>query len=475
MTHNNLPDFAAFEKRMRLEGLPESVIDNFGYYYGILASGTTGFIGEQDIAPVESVTCQSDIGHYAEAGAEAIGRSVILKLNGGLGTSMGLDQAKSLLVARDKLTFLDIIARQSLSFSSRYDCHVPLVLMNSFNTDADSRAVLSRYPELQGDIPLTMMQNKVPKVDQRTLRPVEWPENPALEWCPPGHGEIYLVLKISGMLDALLDHGYEYLFISNVDNLGATLDLSILGYVAQRQIPFLMEVARRTEADKKGGHLARRKDGRLLLREVAQCPQEDIDAFQDIRKYRYFNTNNIWVNLARLKHILAENRNVLKLPMIRNSKTVDPKDSQTPPVYQLETAMGAAIEIFPDAGVLQVERDRFMPVKTCSDLLGLRSDMYVLEEDYRLRPNPERSIGPISISLDDEYYKLVDDFEARFPYDPPSLVGCASLAVRGDVLFEGGITFKGDVEIVNQSEAQRHLPAGSVVEDTRYDLEGSTN
>jgi UTP--glucose-1-phosphate uridylyltransferase len=455
---------------MRREGLPSIVIDNFRYYYSVLAAGSQGLIPEAEIDPVGSVPTIADVAGYTAAGKEAIKRGVVLKLNGGLGTSMGLDKAKSLLVARDRLTFLDIIARQNISLSRRYQHHLPLVLMNSFNTDADSRAVLANYPELSSDIPLTVMQHKVPKILHDTLGPAEWPANPALEWCPPGHGEVYIVLATSGILDMLLDRGYEYLFISNVDNLGASLDLGILGYIAQHHIPFLMEVTDRTEADRKGGHIARRKDGQLILREVAQCPEEDLPAFQQINRHRYFNTNNIWLSLSQLKQVLAQNSNVLKLPMIRNAKTVDPNDSRSPAVFQLETAMGSAIAIFPEAQVLRVTRDRFMPVKTCEDLLRLRSDLYTLNENDQLQPNPARRGDPPLIQLDPRYYKRIADFEARFPADVPSLIACSQLVVQGDIMFEPGAIFRGSVTIVNRSDTQRRLPAGTVIEDTLYNL-----
>jgi UTP--glucose-1-phosphate uridylyltransferase len=470
MTHGISADFAPFEQRMRQEGLPDIVIDNFKHYYETLAAGSMGLIGEDEIDPVDSVPDIAEVAAYTDAGREAIKRTVVLKLNGGLGTSMGLDQAKSLLIVRDQLMFLDIIARQNIHTSARYRRHIPLVLMNSFNTDADSRAVLAGYPDLQSDIPLTVMQHKIPKVLQGTRGPAEWPSNPELEWCPPGHGEVYVVLTTSGMLDTLLDHGYEHLFIANVDNLGATLDLGIVGYIAHHGIPFLMEVADRTEADKKGGHIARRKDGQLILREVAQCPAADLPAFQDIRKHRYFNTNNIWVSLSRLKQILGANNNVLKLPMIRNAKTIDPKDSGSPAVFQLETAMGAAIAVFPGAQVLRVTRDRFMPVKTCEDLLRLRSDIYTLGDDYVLRVNPARRIETTAIELDPRYYQRIDDFEARFPRQVPSLLDCTRLAVQGDVAFDPGIVFKGAIQIVNGADEQRRLPAGAVLADARCDL-----
>jgi len=455
---------------MHAEGLPQIVIDNFHYYYDVLARGSVGMIPEASIEPVATVPDIDTIGQYVPAGRAALKRVAVLKLNGGLGTSMGLDRAKSLLVVRDRMTFLDVIAHQTLSFGRQFDCHVPLILMNSFNTDADSRAVLARYADLAGPIALTLMQHKVPKVLQDSLAPAEWPDNPDLEWCPPGHGEVYIALAISDLLETLLDNGYEHLFISNVDNLGATLDLGILGYVAAENIPFLMEVADRTPADKKGGHIARRHDGQLILREIAQCPEADLPAFQDIGKHKFFNTNNIWINLRQLAAIMAANRNVLKLPLIRNAKTVDPKDPDSPRVLQLETAMGSAIGVFPGARVLRVDRDRFMPVKTCEDLLRLRSDAYVLDDTCRIR-----AVGtgaPVAIELDPRYYKRIDDFEARIPEGPPSLRECARLEVRGDVLFERDVVCKGSVRLVNSADEQRRLAAGTVVADATLDLSG---
>ncbi len=475
MPDNMAPDFAPFEARMRRAGIAQIVIDNFRHYYGVLASGSVGLIAESEIAPVESARDIAEVARYHAAGRQALRHAAVLKLNGGLGTSMGLDQAKSLLVVRDRLTFLDIIARQTISYGRRYDCQIPLILMNSFTTDAQSRAVLERYPDLRGPIPNAVLQNKIPKIRQDTLGPVDWPADPQLEWCPPGHGEVYIVLATSGMLDALLARGYKYLFISNSDNLGATLDLGILGYIADEQIPFLMEVADRTEADKKGGHIARLRrpdhaeaDGQLILREVAQCPENDLPAFQDVGRHRYFNTNNIWVNLERLKQLLDANDNVIKLPMIRNAKTVDPKDARSPAIYQLETAMGAAIGVFAGAQVLRVGRDRFMPVKTCDDLLRLRSDIYTLDQDYQLRAGASSQMT--LIQLDSRYYQRIDDFEARFPEGAPSLRECAQLTVQGDVRFGAGVVCKGAARIVNDTGEQRQLPAGLLIADTELDL-----
>ena len=230
-------------------------------------------------------------------------------------------------------------------------------------------------------------------------QPATWPQNPRLEWNPPGHGEFYAALHSSGTLAALLDAGIEYLFVSNADNLGATLSLEILGYMAVNQVPFIMEVAERTENDRKGGHLALDADGRLTLRESAQCDPGDTDQFQDIARHRFFNTNNLWVNLRVLSDMLEQDEDqVPDLPMIRNEKRLDPTDGSSPAVYQLESAMGAAISLFEGAQAVVVPRARFLPVKKTSDLLLIRSDCYRLEDDYRLSEVRAPGLGPCASS-----------------------------------------------------------------------------
>ncbi len=466
MAHGSEADFAAFETKMQHDGLPQIVIDNFRHYYTLLTSGGEGLIAETDIRPVEATPQIGELAAYASAGQEALGQTVVIKLNGGLGTSMGLDGPKSLLPVREGLNFLDIIIRQILAFREHAGARVPLVLMNSFNTDAATREVLARYPELASDLPMVMLQHRVPKVRKADFAPATYPADPDLEWCPPGHGEIYIALATSGLLSQLIERGYQYAFVSNVDNLGATLDTRILGYIASERVPFLMEVASRTDADKKGGHLAQSPNGQLLLREVAQCPPEDIGTFQDITRHRFFNTNNIWLNLHVLRDLLLANGNVLKLPMIRNEKTVDPKDATSAPVYQLETAMGAAIGVVPGARALCVGRDRFMPVKTCADLLSLRSDMYGLDAEGKLFMQPARQGRPITVTLDTRYYKVIDDFETRFPSGAPSLIGCDRLTVTGDVVFGPDVACVGAVHVLARDGEQMFVSGIQIADET---------
>jgi UDP-N-acetylglucosamine pyrophosphorylase len=368
----------------------------------------------------------------------------MLKLNGGLGTGMGLEKAKSLLPVRNGETFLDLIVRQVLNAREKSDLR--FFLLNSFSTSEDTLAHLAKYPKLGDPKSLELLQNKVPKIDASTLAPVEWPANPEHEWCPPGHGDLYPAILGSGLLEQLLKEGYRYLFVSNSDNLGATLDPGLLAWFAESDQPFVMEVTTRTAADRKGGHLARRaSDDRLLLRESAQCPDADMDAFQNIELHRYFNTNNLWLRLDYLAEALQANGGLLPLPVIKNKKTVDPRDKKSPAVFQLETAMGAAIECFEGAGAVVVPRTRFAPVKTTADLLALRSDAYVITEDGRAELAPERKGVPPEILLDGDHFKLVDQLDAALVGGVPSLIGCRRLEVRGPVKFSSDQVFTDEV------------------------------
>jgi UTP--glucose-1-phosphate uridylyltransferase len=455
----------AFAAKMRAHGLPPMVIDTFAHYYRRVVAGETGLIPDCTIGRVlpEEVRFNADPAACAAAGARLMNRSVQIVLNGGLGTSMGLQGPKSLLIAKQGQSFLQIILNHAAH------CGIRVALMNSFSTDKPTRQAIKALNP--ADPPLIFLQHKFPKILQKDLSPATWPRQPDLEWNPPGHGDIFTALKTSGVLRQLLDQGVVYALICNCDNLGAVLDPCLLGYFAQKGAPFMMEVAEKTPSDIKGGHLARTLEGRLVLREAAQCPEQEIAAFQDIKRYGYFNTNNIWINLEALDALLKA-QPILPLPMILNPKTLDPRDPNSPPVFQVETAMGAAISLFENAAALCVPRSRFLPVKKCNDLLVLRSDCFLLDDRGRLVPNPARSAPlPPRIDLDSRYYGFVDRFEERFPEGPPSLVDGTGLAVKGDVRFEAGVTIRGCVAIINPDPSQAVVKAGTVI-DRDLDLAG---
>jgi UTP--glucose-1-phosphate uridylyltransferase len=452
--------FALFRRRMREAAVPEIAIRTFRHYFAQLLEGETGLVAEADIAPVATLPDADDLDRDLVAvGRRALAQTVTIRLNGGLGTSMGLAQAKSLITVKDQLSFLAVVCRQSEKQS------IPLLLMNSFATREDSLRELARNETAPFDLPADFLQHKVPKVNRRTLEPVRWPDDPDLEWCPPGHGDLYTALLSSTILDRLVAAGYRYAFVANVDNLGAMVEPAILGYFVSNELPFLMEVADRTKADRKGGHLAQRvRDGRLILREAAQCPPDELDRFQDISRHRYFNTNNLWLDLPRLQTVLAQRDGILGLPSIVNRKTIDPRDPTSTPVYQLETAMGAAIEVFEDARALRVDRRRFSPVKTTNDLLAVRSDAYALTDTYQLVLEESRDGRPPIIDLDPRFYRTLEAFEMRFSKGPPSLKACERLQVRGDVRFGRGVTVIGCVELQNDSTDPQHIEDGAVLE-----------
>jgi UTP--glucose-1-phosphate uridylyltransferase len=447
-------------EKMRREGLPEEAVRSFSHAYATLREGVGATLPDRELQPVRDLPRASDL--KIAANPDALAAAVIVKVNGGLGTSMGMAGPKCLIEARGGHSFLDILARQTLALRRRHGVRTPLVLMNSFRTRAESLAALERYPELRGDLPLDFLQHREPRIRADTLQPVSWPQQPELEWCPPGHGDIYPALASSGMLGEMLERGYRYAFISNADNLGAVLDPRLLAWFAEQRLPFMMEVVVGTEADRKGGHIARRSDGRLVLRETAQTPPEEATSFRDFRRWRYYNTNNLWVDLQALADILHSGGGVMGLPLIVNAKRVVSADPASPEVIQLETAMGAAISTFDGAQAICVPRTRFVPVKTTDDLLVLRSDLYELTDEAELRRSPARRGELPFVDLDRRYYAAIEDFEERFPSGAPSLVECDRLVVRGDVTFGAGVVLRGAAEI--SADGCCSIPDGAVVE-----------
>jgi UTP--glucose-1-phosphate uridylyltransferase len=436
------------QRKMADAGVHPRAIEVFSHYYDVLESGETGMIREQDIEPIRELPRLADLETDPQAASDALAKTVVIKLNGGLGTSMGMDRAKSLLPIRPTgETFLDVIARQVMALREEYGVTLPLLFMNSFRTRDDTLVALDKHEGLATDgLPLDFLQNREPKLRSDDLTPVEWPKDPSLEWCPPGHGDLYTALEASGILQTLVDAGYRYAFVSNSDNLGARPDPRLAAWFAGLGAPFASESCRRSPSDRKGGHLVvRRSDGRLVLRESAQTPPEDADAYADTDRHPFFHCNNLWLDLQAVADTLAAREGVLGLPLIRNVKTVDPTDPDSPEVIQVETAMGAAIEVFEGAQAIEVDRSRFLPVKTTNDLLVLRSDVYELTDDARVRLVAGRDDAPY-VDLD-KTYKLVGAFDARFPHGAPSLLRAESLRVRGDWTFGAGVEVVGDVAV----------------------------
>src|SRR6185436_13243288 len=210
-----------------------------------------------------------------------------------------------------------IIARQVLWARQEYNVRLPLVFMDSFRTSDDTRAALADYDLSVDDLPLDFLQNKEPKLRADDLTPVTWEKDPDLEWCPPGHGDLYTALRGSGLLERLLDAGYERVFVSNSDNLGAVPDARVAGWFATSGAPFAIEAVRRTASDRKGGHFARRRsDGRIVLRETAQTLPEDLEELANLDRHRFCSTNNLWFDLRAMNEALDSRHGILGLPLI---------------------------------------------------------------------------------------------------------------------------------------------------------------
>jgi UTP--glucose-1-phosphate uridylyltransferase len=463
------PGLEQARTKMTEAGVAPAAIETFTRFYHLLQSGDTGLIREDDIDPLVDIPSRAELTISDDDAAAALAHTAMLKLNGGLGTSMGMDQAKSLLPVREApdgagaadgeiLTFLDIIVGQVRAARQATGARLPLLFMNSFRTRDDTLAALERYPDVAVDgLPVDFLQNREPKLLSHDLTPVTWDQDPALEWCPPGHGDLYPALHASGVVVALLEAGFRYMCVSNSDNLGATPDATIAGWFAASGAPYAAELCRKTPADVKGGQLVIRKaDGRIVQRETAQTHPDDVAVSLDATRHPFFHTNNLWFDLEALAAELERTSGVLELPLIRNDKTVDPADSSSPKVVQIESAMGAAVAVFEGATAIEVERSRFLPVKTTNDLLVLRSDVYALTPGYLLEA---QAPAPL-VDLDKDHYKLIDGFTERFAAGAPSLRDADSLTVRGDWTFGSGVRAEGKAALTGDGGT---VPDGATV------------
>ncbi|MCL1947526.1 MAG: UTP--glucose-1-phosphate uridylyltransferase [Chitinivibrionia bacterium] len=425
-----------FQKKMTDNKYDERIINLFLKYYDKLQNGDKGIIGEEQILPVEygSVEKFSKIPKDVNSSA----KTAVIKLNGGLGTSMGMDFPKSFVEVRENKRFIDIALMQQENY--------PLIFMNSSATKKMTDEFISQNPQIKyKNIASGFIQHSFPKVVKETLEPAVFAQNPEYEFNPAGHGDVYMSLLTSGILAELLKDDFRFAFISNIDNTGAVFDASIANFMEKNNISFLMEVCRRGEMDKKGGHIAKTRDGHYVLRERAQSNADEIAEFENIEKYSYFNTNSVWVDLRKLSEILEKSGGIIELPFIANEKTLNPNDKNTAKVYQIEQAMGAAISLFDEARILEVEKERFFPVKTTNDLFLLRSDRFLLQ-NARIKSFDENK-SQCNVVLNPKYYGNLRDFEKRLKNGAPKLKKCAEIIVNGDVYFDSNMEFEGEVKL----------------------------
>ena len=385
----------------------------------------------------------------------------VVKLNGGLGTSMGCVGPKSVIEVRDGMSFLDLSVRQIEYLNRTYNVSVPFVLMNSFNTDEDTSNIIKKYEGHNIDI-MTFNQSRYPRVLRDSLLPApkKW-DSQISDWYPPGHGDVFESLYNSGTLDKLLKRGVEIIFLSNADNLGAVVDLRILQHMVESKAEYIMELTDKTKADVKGGTIID-YDNSVRLLEIAQVPKEHTNEFKSIKKFKYFNTNNIWLNLHAIKRVVENNE--LAMEIIPNNKSIpaDKKGESDVNIVQLETAVGAAIRHFKNAHGVNVPRRRSLPVKTCSDLMLVKSDLYSLKHG-QLVIDPDRFGGAPLIKLGNDF-KKVSDFQKRIG-SIPKILELDHLTITGAVNLGRGVVLKGTVIIVATEGQTIDVPPGSILEN----------
>lgn len=386
-----------------------------------------------------------------------LSKLAVLKLNGGLGTSMGCKGPKSVIEVRGDTTFLDLIVQQIEHLNKKYHgANVPLLLMNSFNTDSETAKIIQKYQDTNVTI-TTFQQSRYPRIIKESLEPMPVTHEGYAhsDWYPPGHGDFFQSIYASGLVDTLLAQGKEYIFVSNVDNLGATVDLNILKNIVERDVEYCMELTDKTRADIKGGTIIS-YDGKVSLLEVAQVPSKYIEEFKSVSKFKVFNTNNIWVSLRAIKRVMQEGS--MKLDIIVNNKEVNGQK-----VIQLETAIGAGIGYFNNACGVNVPRSRFLPVKSTSDLLLIQSNMYTLKSGSLIM-NPARQFATTPVIKLGTEFKKVGQYLERFG-SIPDVLELDHLTVSGDVSFGANTTLKGTVIVVANPGNKIMIPAGSVIEN----------
>jgi UTP--glucose-1-phosphate uridylyltransferase len=407
--------------------------------------------------PGDMVLNYKEISDCPEVRRQELGKKLaVLKLNGGLGTTMGCTGPKSAIEVRNDLTFLDLTVQQIKDLNQMHRTNVPLILMNSFNTHRETEKIIRKYDDSKVDVK-TFNQSRHPRILKETLTPApDRLSGDDSDWYPPGHGDVYYSLLSSGLLKQLLDEGREYIFISNVDNLGATVDFKILNMMAEQNCEFVMEVTDKTRADVKGGTLIE-YEGHAKLLEIAQVPSDKVEEFKSIKKFKIFNTNNLWVNLKAIARVLEEG-SLDDIDII-----INPKTEKGRAILQLEIAAGAAIQYFKNGRGVNVPRSRFLPVKSTSDLFIVQSNLYSLAHG-ELVMNPQRAFPTVPLVKLGDNFKKVSDYMSRLR-GIPDVLELDQLTVSGDVTFGSGVVLKGTVIIVANHGSRIDIPDGAILEN----------
>ena len=419
--------------KARQHGVSEWGVRDMAVALARYLKGDRGLIDLLDTQPISLSACRDLAGldpRYHRIGEWALSQLVCIKLNGGLGTTMGCRGPKSLVPMDGTRRFIDMVMAQLQAWRLATGAPLPMVLLNSFYTMRDTMAAVT-LPHV-----VSLMQHQVPRLRADSGEPFEYPADPSAEWNPPGHGDLFHSLYASGQLDRWVRDGFRYAFVSNIDNVAATIDPALLGYMIDSQWDMMMEVTPKCPQDRKGGSVAM-INGRLSLLERSQVPPAQWHLLDRHDAYPWFNTNSIWVDLRALATYIRQAP--LTLPLLVNPKTVHGQA-----VVQLETAMGSAIAALNRTGLVSVGRHRFLPVKTTADLVVLRSNCVTKQADGTVS---WQDLPVVSLSSD---YNQMDALSTFMPC-LPDLSAAQSLQVNGPVSFHHPWAVQGSVTIHNPS------------------------
>uniref|UniRef100_A0A914R0K1 UTP--glucose-1-phosphate uridylyltransferase n=1 Tax=Panagrolaimus davidi TaxID=227884 RepID=A0A914R0K1_9BILA len=385
---------------------------------------------------------------------ELLKKLAVIRLNGGLGTTMGCEGPKSLINVKNGKTFLEIAIDQIENVNKCFESKVPLLLMDSYKTFDETSKALNLFAHDKMVTVEQFLQSKCPRIYADTLLPVPESADSDLEgFYPPGHGNIFETLAETGLAEKLLSQGIEVIFVSNIDNTCATIDPKFIKALLNDNHEYIMEVTDKTAQDIKGGSLIE-INGRMMHLEMPQVPPEGIDEFCSTKTFKIFNTNNIWIDLKAIKDKLYD----IKREIIANKK----KLSNGREIIQLETSIGGAIRNFPNACALKVPRSRFLPVKRTQDLLLLASDAFEMDRNGIVKLVESRTTAPI-IHLSGAYDSW-PEFQKRVSHIP-SLKDIETLTIKGDVTFGKGVILKGKVHLESEGKESLSIDEGVMIEN----------
>ncbi|KAG0582020.1 hypothetical protein KC19_3G027000 [Ceratodon purpureus] len=398
---------------------------------------------------------------------------IVVKLCGTLGRSLGTTQPKSLVEIHSEQSFVDLAVQQIEVLNVKYNAKVLLVLATSDNTDRAVKQAVKKYSASDVDI-IVFNQTEYPRE--------VWPVTPKLGedgGYLTNNGDLFAAFSFSGKLDELLALGKEYLFISNCDNLGATVDLNMLNNLSENQCDYCMEVTPKNGTDaENGAYVSSEGNIELLEFEEVSRSQNEKSRSGDVK---VVNTNSTWVNLKAVKR-LAE---IEALDIYCSSKGAGEGENIT---FQLQTSSGAPlyslqvngeifenlpiegnsdlllVQFFDGSVAVEVPRTRFHPIRDTSDLLLFRSDLYTVREGV-VCPNPLRlsDVNP-TIELEGLKLRKMQYFTERLKHIP-SLLELSSLRVIGDVWFGSDVILQGKVVIWAKKDERIDIPDGEIIKD----------